>query len=195
MMPDVLSLCDYSGVWSAPWERAGYAVQRVDLQHGGDIRLLKHLSWRPSVILAAPPCDHLAGSGAQWWKRKGEGALLESLALVDACLRAVMLYRPGVWALENPVGRLSRYLGPAVATFDPADYGDPYTKRTCLWGEFTMPQRNPVPATLGSKMHKIGPGPNRKNLRSETPQGFAEAFFLANRWLARADTVRETITS
>jgi len=103
---------------------------------------------------------------------------------VDACLRAVAIYRPRVWALENPSGRLSHYLGPPTGSFDPADYGDPYTKRTCLWGDFTLPQKNPVEATEGSKMHRVPPGTNRKNIRSETPKGFAEAFFMANRWLA-----------
>lgn len=194
-MPDVLSLCDYSGVWSDPWEKAGYEVQRIDLQHGGDIRLLERFKRPPSVILAAPPCDHLALSGARWWASKGQSALLEGLSVVDACLRAVAVYDPRVWALENPVGRLSRYLGKATASFDPADYGDPYTKRTCLWGKFTMPQKNPVPATLGSKMHFVGPGPNRKNIRSETPQGFAEAFFLANHWLIRAASISSEPTT
>ena len=81
--------------------------------------MLKFLERAPVVILAAPPCDHLAGSGARWWAEKGEGALLEALAVVDACLRAVAIYRPRVWALENPSGRLSRYLGPPVGTFNP----------------------------------------------------------------------------
>ena len=178
----VLSLCDHSGAWSAPWESAGYSVCRVDLQDGADVRLIPYLEHAPSVILAAPPCDHFSVSGARWWASKGPTALFDGLAVVDACLRAVALYRPRIWALENPAGRLSQYLGPAVATFDPADYGDPYTKLTCLWGEFTMPQKNPVPATEGSKMHKIGPSPERKNLRSVTPVGFAAKFYRANAW-------------
>lgn len=194
-MPDVLSLCDYSGVWSAPWEQAGYEVQRIDLQHGGDVRLLERLTRAPSVILAAPPCDHFALSGARWWASKGQPALLEGLSVVDACLRAVAIYDPYIWALENPAGRLSKYLGKATGSFNPADYGDPYTKRTLLWGKFTMPQKNPVPATLGSKMHLVAPGPNRKNIRSETPRGFTEAFFLANRWLIRAGVTSTCLTT
>jgi hypothetical protein len=157
-------------------------VERVDLQSGRDIRTLPFMRQAPSVILAAPPCDHLANSGARWWAAKGEKALLEAMALVDACLRMVAIYRPVVWALENPSGRLSRFIGKPTATFDPCDYGDPYTKRTCLWGEFTMPQKNPVHPTEGSKMHLVGEIPDRKNIRSRTPEGFAEAFFLANRY-------------
>lgn len=185
MNSTVLSLCDHSGAWSEPWLRAGYEVIRIDLQDKKDVRTLSFMKRAPSVILAAPPCDHLAVSGARWWVSKGETALLDALAVVDACLRAVAIYQPDVWALENPAGRLSKYLGPSQHSFNPADYGDPYTKLTCLWGRFTMPQKNPVLATEGSKMHLIGPGPNRKNLRSKTPQGFSEAFYQANHWLTR----------
>lgn len=183
VVADVLSLCDHSGAWSAPWADAGYDVLRVDLQDGLDVRTMPYFSPRPRVILAAPPCDHLANSGARWWESKGEPALLEAMAVVDACLRLVAIYRPIVWALENPSGRLSRYLGPSAGSFDPCDYGDPYTKRTHLWGEFTLPQKNPVPATEGSKMHRVGPSPNRKNIRSQTPASFAAEFFRANAWL------------
>lgn len=183
-VPDVLSLCDKSGVWSDPWASAGYDVLKVDLQNGQDVRLLEHMDDAPRVILAAPPCTEFASSGARWWAQKGEQALRDALAVVDACLRAVAIYRPRVWALENPSGRLSRYLGPPTGTFQPADYGDPYTKLTLLWGDFTMPQKNPVEATLGSMMHRVPPSQERQNIRSKTPGGFSEAFYMANRWLA-----------
>lgn len=181
-MSDVLSLCDHSGAWSKPWLDAGYTVRRIDLQDGENVITLPYLPTPPRVILAAPPCDHLANSGARWWASKGEAALLEAMSVVDACLRMVAIYRPKVWALENPCGRLSRFIGPHAHSFNPCDYGDPYTKRTLLWGEFTMPQKNPVDATEGSKMHLLGQSKARKNLRSKTPGGFAEAFFLANRY-------------
>ena len=181
----ILSLCDFSGVWSDPY-RDRYDVVRIDLQHGEDVRLFEHKNhWKVRGILCAPPCDSFAVSGARWWGEKGPHPLLDGLSTVDACLRAVTLYRPAWWALENPVGRLRKYLGPHVMTFNPSDYGgqdgdDPYTKRTCLWGEFTPPQKNPTFPHEGSKMHRIGPGPERKNIRSRTPQAFAEAFAMAN---------------
>jgi len=86
---------------------------------------------------------------------------------------------------ENPVSRINR-LVPELAEygpwyFQPCDFGDPYTKRTGLWGEFNTDMlKNPVEPVLGSKMHKIPPGPNRANERSKTPPGFANAFFHAN---------------
>lgn len=104
----------------------------------------------------------------------------EGLSVVDACCRLILATRPKWWALENPAGKLRRYLGPPTYTFQPNDHGDPYTKRTCLWGEFNLPARNPVPATEGSKMHRLSPSPDRAARRSETPMGFARAFFEAN---------------
>lgn len=181
----ILSLCDYSGVWSQPYRDAGYEVIQVDLDHGQDVRLLEYPG-EIHGILAAPPCTHLAGSGARWWADKGEQALLDALAIADACLRFVALCSPKWWVLENPVGRLSRYYGKPTFTFNPCDYGDPYTKRTCLWGRFTPPmplfvgRDMAVEPTEGSKMHLLPPSENRARLRSETPGGFAEAFFRCN---------------
>ena len=82
----------------------------------------------------------------------------------------------------NPVGKLNtRYLGKPRLIFDPCDYGDPYTKKTCLWGNFNIPKKNPVKPTEGSKMHLLPPSKYRAALRSVTPLGFAKAFFEANR--------------
>ena len=91
-----------------------------------------------------------------------------------------MITQPKWWCLENPVGRLSQYLGKPKMYFNPCDYGDPYTKKTCLWGNFTEPIKNPVEPTEGSKMHLLPPSPDRWRLRSATPQGFANAFCAAN---------------
>lgn len=183
-MRAILSLCDLTGNWSRPYEEAGYDVIRIDLANGRDVRLLEHLGRPIHGILAAPPCDHFALSGARWWDGKGESAVIEGLSIVDACLRAVAIYRPTWWALENPVGRLRRFLGEPAFRFDPCDFGDPYTKRTCLWGHFTPPvplvsaaARNPVLPTLGSMMHTMV---RDKRRRGETPPGFARSFFEAN---------------
>jgi len=179
-MLTVLSLYDYSGTWSQPYRDAGYDVRQVDIKHGDDVVLIEDLGHPVRGILAAPPCTHLAGSGARWWAEKGVDALKDSLALVDAVFRLVWVHRPQWWALENPVGRLSRYLGPPRLRFDPCDYGDPYTKRTCLWGQFAEPRTNPVEPTEGSKMHVMPPSADRAEKRSMTPPGFARAFFEAN---------------
>ncbi len=176
----ILSLCDHTGNWSRPYLEAGYDVRQIDLQHGQDIRLFEALPYPVRGVLAAPPCTEFAGSGARWWEGKGERSLLEGLALVDACCRIILVHRPQWWVIENPVGRLNRWLGKPVMLFDPASYGDPYTKRTGLWGRFNAPFKTPVEATEGSRMHRLGPSPDRAARRSETPMGFARAFFEAN---------------
>ena len=174
----ILDLCGGTGAWSEPYRKAGYDVRVITLPKY-DIRLYKppHTVYG---ILAAPPCEHLAGSGARWWKQKGEKALLEALSIVDACLRIIAISRPEFWALENPVGRLVHYLGQPAMYFNPCDYGDPYTKKTCLWGWFKYPPKNPIVPIEGSKIHRYPPSPDRKKLRSITPSGFAQAFYEAN---------------
>lgn len=174
----ILSLCDRTGNWSRPYEDDGYEVIRVDLEHGQDVRLFQRPDKPVHGILAAPPCTVFAQSGARWPRTDDE--MREGLSVVDACLRIVMACKPLWWALENPAGKLSKYLGPPTYTFQPNHHGDPYTKFTCLWGSFIPPARNPVPATMGSKMHRLGPSPDRAALRSVTPEGFAHAFFEAN---------------
>ena len=134
----ILSLCDYSGVWSEPYKEAGYDVVRIDLKYGKDVRLLEYPG-EVYGILAAPPCDHFSISGARWWKEKGEQLLLEGLSVFDACSRIVLFSQPEFWVFENPVGRLKHFIGKPKWIFDPCDYGDPYTKRTCLWGKFNNP--------------------------------------------------------
>lgn len=179
--PLILDLCGGSGAWSKPYADAGYETWVVDpFTDGSDVRLFEHLDKPVHGILAAPPCTSFAGSGARWWAGKGKQALLDGLAVVDACLRVIAIQGPRWWVLENPVGRLRRYLGPPRMIFNPCDFGDPYTKKTCLWGNFTVPTRRPVAPTEGSKMHRLPPSADRWRLRSATPPGFAKAFFAAN---------------
>ncbi len=179
----ILSLCDFSGVFADAYRRRGYEVVQIDIQHGDDVRLFR---WRGKIrgVIAQPPCTHFSRAGAWKWKDKGEAALLEGLAIVDACLRIVTVHGPEWWVLENPIGRLQDYIGPPRFKFDPCDFGDPWTKRTWLWGNFTPPcplfvpaECQPVTATMGDVTTKMA---NNKNARSVTPKGFAEAFAEVN---------------
>ena len=178
----ILDLCGGTCAWSAPYSEAGYDVRNITLPEF-DVRLWQgYVGLNVHGILAAPPCTHLASSGARWFRTKGESALLEALSTVDACLRIIHFCKPQWWALENPVGRLVRYLGKPVMYFDPCDYGDPYRKRTALWGVFNRPLTSPVhPVSVclqGSWVQKLGKG--NGYARSVTPPGFARAFFEAN---------------
>jgi hypothetical protein len=190
----ILSLCDYSGNWCQPYRDAGYDVMQIDLKLGGDVRLLKKLDRKVHGILAAPVCTEFSAAGARHWAAKeaaGNQGLLDGLALVDACLRIVMVHKPVWWCLENPVGRVKDWIGHHRHTFNPNEYAgylgddweeDAYTKRTCLWGSFSIPEPRMKPATQGSKMWSNygGKSERTKTMRSITPRGFARAFFLAN---------------
>ena len=178
----ILDLCGGTASWSAPYKEAGYDVRNITLPEH-DVR-----EYEPPKnvygILAAPPCTHFSGSGAMWWKAKDkDGRTLEDLTITTACLMLIVKCQPKFWALENPVGRLRRWIGQPRMYFNPCDYGDPYTKKTCLWGSFNEPVKNPVEPTEGSKLHlKYGGKSERtKMMRSITPRGFAEAFYKANK--------------
>ena len=175
----ILDLCGGTGAWSRPYAEAGYDVRVITWPD--DVRLYEKPKKQIYGILIATPCTQFAASGARWWKDKGTKPLLEGLSINDACLRIVLISEPVFWCLENPVGRLRRWLGQPVMYFNPCDYGDPYTKKTALWGNFNIPGKNPVEPTRGSKMHLISPCENRQELRSITPPGFSRAFFEANK--------------
>ena len=205
-MPTILDLCGGTGSWSRPYREAGYRVVIVDpLAEGGDDWLgtvenfytallsgsLDYIADDVRGILMAPPCTEFAGSGARWWAEKEVNEprkLVNAIATVLACMNVRDDIAPQWWAMENPVGRMRRIvkerarvdIGLFTMTFNPCDYGDPWTKRTCLWGNFTIPKETPVKPTEGSKMHLMSPGPERWRLRSATPPGFARAFFEAN---------------
>lgn len=182
----ILSLCDYSGVWSQPYMDAGYEVTRVDLQTSGDVRLMK-FPGPVHGILAAPPCRVFCRPGARLWGQWGDAGLIDGLSIVDACLRLVAVCRPAWWALENPPGRLDKYLGPPALSFHPWEFGDGYTKHTYLWGRFTLPQKSPVepekypdhlPAGRRDRTSRMSS--SWRNERAKTPPGFAKAFFESN---------------
>ena len=117
-----------------------------------------------------------------------------AIALVDKTMQTLEYLRPKFWALENPEGRIETSAGlpgPWRTGFQPHNFGEPYTKRTLLWGEFNenLPTANVEP-TEGSKMHKMSPSETRQAERSETPAGFSYAFFMANNYLDKSPLER-----
>jgi N12 class adenine-specific DNA methylase len=205
----VLSLFDLTGKWSQPWEEAGYQVYRYDIQDDatyedsegnekkvGDINNFSveffsdmygaFESNDVHAVLAACPCTDFAVSGARHFAAKdADGRTVASVKLVHMTLATVEYFKPAVWAVENPVGRIEKLGGlpPWRLSFDPNHLGDPYTKKTLLWGRFNadLPIA-PVEPTEGSKMHSQygGKSLKTKNARSATPEGFSYGFFLAN---------------
>src|SRR5262245_37346134 len=177
----ILDLCSGSGAWSEPFVKAGYDVQRIDLLAGQDVRLFHKPRRRPHGILAAPPCAMFSRMRMCRSEPTPE-QFRSALSVVDACLRLIAVCEPRWWALENPQGYLSRWLGPPALRFDPWEYGDPWTKRTWIWGRFALPMLAPVRPLMPLIHRKAG----RRGLAKHddenavTPRGFAEAFFAAN---------------
>jgi len=219
----ILDLCGGTGCWSNPWKAAGYEVivmtyPKYDVSKWREypeiVELIK--SNRIFGILAAPPCT-MFSIARNDKTAKLPRDLREGMRLVNSCLEIVheCLYvehkisSPGLqfWAIENPYGGyLKRFLGKPSLIFNPFEFGDPYTKKTALWGEFKELKKNPVeprafehPTTKGARdfvscvehyadLKSIPEGykeltnySNRKIMRSMTPQGFAKAFFEANK--------------
>ena len=193
----ILDLCGGTGAWSKPYKEAGYDVRLITLPEQ-DVR-----DYIPPEnvygILAAPDCTEFSMARNRYPKIPRDFIL--ALASVDACIRIVWKTKPVFWALENPVGLLSRWLGKFQYRFEPWWFDEPYSKRTALWGVFNIPERkyfnykdNPKAFSLYIKAKRrytarkdgipsiadITSG-NEKEKRAITPQGFAKAFFEANR--------------
>lgn len=139
--------------------------------------------------------------------RKGMKTVNACLEIIHECLYEPFLISKNslrFWCIENPAsGYLDRFLGHPTLVIDPWEYGDAYTKKTALWGMFNAPKKNPtVPERRGSegtfvknvesffdmKKHQIPDGYKKKTglsmrtiVRSITPQGFAKAFYEANK--------------
>lgn len=224
----IISIYDYTGQWAQPYIDAGYPVMLWDLKHEGD--LIKNwqyflgeienaieAGYYPYGLLAAPPCDDFAVSGARWFEAKdvskqrcgykdiAENTVDLHVLLVECIFEfmAQVKHHTGhgfkFWALENPVGRIER-LVPDLKPFrkllfNPCDYGDRYTKKTILWGDFNSNlEKSPVDPEYVTYVKKDGSitrfapqfgrtggeSAKTKSIRSATPAGFAQAFFKAN---------------
>lgn len=200
----ILDLCGGTGGWSRPYLDAGYDVRLITLpnddarlwpsQPSETARLPKGFNdiadyiGNVHGILAAPVCTYFSGSGA--CHPRTDEQILGGLSLVDACLRIIQTVKPKFWAMENPVGKLRKWIGPPKMNFHPCDYAghlespasDLYTKRTLLWGEFKEPEKKWLYPVDGTKLNLMygGKSARTKEMRSITPQGFAQAFFKAN---------------
>jgi hypothetical protein len=208
-------LYDVTGKMAEPWLQAGYSCWIVDLQHPPayetngitkEGRLHKvHADlthpWlcpverdRIAFVAAFPPCDHLAVSGARWFRGKGLRKLAQSINMF-ATAAEFCEWSEAPYLIENPVSSISSYWRKPDHTFHPWHFTahwpeDNYTKRTCLWtgGGFSMPKMSPdlLLGAPDNRIHTATPGDDRKNFRSATPSGFARAVFEANNHAAIA---------
>lgn len=178
----VLVACEFSGIVREAFRKRGHEAVSCDLLPSeipgahiqGDAIMAARRGW--DMVIAFPPCTHLAVSGARWFKHKVKEQA-DALRFVDAllCLPIAKI------ALENPVGIISTNIRKPDQIIQPWQFGHPETKATCLWLK-NLPPLTPTKIVSGRKprVHHEPPGPERWKNRSRTYQGIADA--MAEQW-------------
>ncbi len=177
----VLIGCEFSGVVRDAFIQRGHDAVSCDLLPSeapgphiqDDVR--DHLRDGWDLMVAHPPCTHLAISGARWFKAR-PGEQVAALGLVRLLLAAPIKHI----ALENPVGIISRLRAPDQI-IQPWQFGHGETKATCFWLR-NLPPLRPTRVVEGreARVHRMAPGPNRWAERSRTLPGIAAA--MADQW-------------
>jgi len=181
----ILVACEFSGIVRDAMIARGHDAISCDLlsterpnsgpHHQGDVlELIKRQDF--DMMVAHPPCQHLAVSGARWFKGKPR----EQEAAIEF---AQMLWRAPIEriALENPISILSTHIRKPDQVIQPWQHGHGEVKATCLWLK-GLPKLVPSNIVHGreARVHKMGPGPDRWKERSRTLQGIADA--MADQW-------------
>lgn len=188
----VLVACEYSGVVRDAFTRRGHTAVSCDLldtespgiHFKGDVRALFRMNW--DLMIAHPPCTHLAVSGARHFAAKRADGRQQ--AAVDFFMELINAPIPRI-AVENPVCIMSSLYRKPDQIIQPWQFGHGETKATCLWLKGLAPLRHTdVVAGREPRVHRMGPSPTRWKERSKTYQGIADA--MADQW-GRALEARE----
>lgn len=178
----VLVACEYSGRVRDAFKARGHHAVSCDLldteapgeHHTGDVMDIINAGW--DLMIAHPPCTHLAVSGSRWFKDKAKEQE-EALAFV----RLLMAAPIGKIAIENPISVISSKIRKPDQIIQPWQFGHGETKATCLWLK-GLPKLLPTNIVDGrvNRVHRMSPGPNRWKERSRTYEGIAQA--MAEQW-------------
>jgi site-specific DNA-cytosine methylase len=178
----ILIACEYSGTVREAFSKLGHDAWSCDILETEilgnhlqcDVREILGDGW--DMMIAHPPCTHLAVSGARWFKdKKLEQA--EALEFVRLLLNAPIERI----ALENPISIISSHIRKPDQIIQPWQFGHGETKATCLWLQ-NLPKLQPTNIVEGreQRIWKMPPGENRWKERSRTFEGIAQA--MANQW-------------
>ena len=178
----VLVACEFSGIVRDAFIAAGHEAVSCDLlpseSYGphvqGDVRQLLQVPW--DLMIAHPPCTHLAVSGARWFAEK-QREQTEALQFVRELLEAPI---PRI-ALENPVSIISSRIRKPDQILQPWQFGHGETKAICLWLK-GLPKLQPIEVVEGRehRVHRMAPSPDRWKERSRFYPGIARA--MAEQW-------------
>ena len=193
--------CEFSGIVRDAFLSRGHDAWSCDVistESPGphfqcDVRSLLHLQHRWDLLIAFPPCTHLACSGAAWFQRRRQQQD-EALDFVLGLMRAPVARI----AIENPVGVISTRIRKPDQIVQPWMFGHGETKATCLWLK-NLPVLIPTDIVDGRRprVHHEPPSPDRWKNRSRTFTGIAEA--MADQWgslaiLPRSFAMMDTVT-
>jgi len=178
----ILIACEFSGIVREAFSNKGHDAWSCDLlpteqpgQHiQKDVLTLLDDNW--DMMIAFPPCTHLAVSGARWFKDKKQeqtDAIKFFLTLANANIPKI--------AIENPIGVMSTHYRKPNQIIQPWQFGHGETKATCLWLK-GLPELKPTNIVAGRepRIHMMPPSKDRWKLRSITYQGIADA--MADQW-------------
>ncbi len=178
----VLVACEFSGIVRDAFLRLGHEALSCDLENTeqpgphfrGDVREVLNDGW--DLMVAHPPCDHLAVCGARWFKNK----LTEQAAALDF-VRVLMECDIPRICVENPVSIIATRIRKPDQYIQPWQFGHGETKKTGLWLK-NLPRLIPTNIVEGRfpRVHREPPSPERAKNRSRTYQGIADA--MAEQW-------------
>ena len=178
----VLVACEYSGRVRDAFIAGGHEAMSCDLlptdapgpHYQGDVRDILGDGW--DLMVAHPPCTHLAVSGARWFKERVQEQA-EALEFVRLLMAAPI---PSI-AVENPISIISSKIRKPDQVIQPWQFGHGETKATCLWLK-NLPKLTPTNIVDGreNRIHRMPPSADRWKKRSETYQGIASA--MAQQW-------------
>ena len=182
----VLVACEYSGRVRDAFRRRGHDAWSCDLleceadpswHYQAPVEEVLGRDW--DLMIAHPPCTHLAVSGSRHFHRKHREQA-EALDFVRL-LMAAFIER---WCIENPVSIISSAVRPPDQIIQPWQFGHGETKATCLWLH-NLPLLRSTDVVEGRKprVHMMPPGPNRWKERSRTFEGVADA--MGDQWGSR----------
>jgi len=190
----ILVACEESQAVTIELRKLGHEAYSADILNcsgghpewhiQGDVLKILEDGW--DMMIAHPPCTHLAVSGAAWFKEKiADGRQQEG---IDFFIKMINAPIPKI-AVENPVCIMSTKYRKPDQIIQPWMFGHTETKATCLWLK-NLPklvetsnvkeQMLLLPKNQQQRLHYLPPSPDRARLRSKTFRGIAEA--IANQW-------------
>ena len=180
----VLVACECSGKVRDAFLGQGHEAMSCDMvdtdapgpHYTGDVRDVLEDDW--DMLVAFPPCTHLASSGARWFKDKiADGRQQEGIDLFMAMINAPI----DRIAVENPIGIMSTRYRKPDQIIQPWQYGHGETKATCLWLK-GLDKLTPTDIVEGreQRIFNMPPSADRSKKRSETYNGIAVA--MAKQW-------------